>query len=145
MLLLLAIAGCSTSAPNRDGAMSDDTNDGYEDSGDSMMDDGMMDDSMMEGDKVTFVLTGENFKFVRDGVDNPDLVVNEGDVVRIEFTSTSGFHDFVIDEMGEATERVDSGETSSIEFVANKKGEFEYYCSVGSHREKGMKGKFIVN
>jgi plastocyanin len=31
-----------------------------------------------------------------------------------------------------------------IEFVANKKGKFEYYCSVGEHRAMGMKGNLVV-
>jgi plastocyanin len=28
--------------------------------------------------------------------------------------------------------------------VADKKGTFEYYCSVGQHRALGMKGKLVV-
>ncbi len=36
-----------------------------------------------------------------------------------------------------------SGKTF-VEFTADKKGTFEYYCSVGEHRVNGMKGKFIV-
>jgi plastocyanin len=65
-------------------------------------------------------------------------------VVRIEFTSTSGFHDWVIDEFDAATDRVRDGETSSVTFVADQAGIFEYYCSVGSHRANGMHGRFIV-
>ena len=93
----------------------------------------------------TFVLTGENFKFVMNGVDNPEIRVNEGDKVRIEFTSTWGLHDWVVDEFGAATERViNGGESTYVEFIADKKGTFEYYCSVGTHRANGMKGIFVV-
>jgi plastocyanin len=96
-------------------------------------------------DVKTFVMTGENFKFVMDGADNPDLVVKEGDKVRIEFTSTSGFHDWVVDEFDVATQQVRDNEgMTSVEFVADKKGTFEYYCSVGQHRANGMKGTFVV-
>jgi|SRR3989344_4158435 len=99
-----------------------------------------------ENDVKTFVLTGENFKFVMDGKGNPDIVVNEGDKVRIEFSSTKGLHDFVIDELDVATPQLrDTEEETFVEFVADKKGTFEYYCSVGQHRENGMKGNFIVN
>src|SRR3989338_201568 len=35
----------------------------------------------------TFVVTGENFKFVVNSVDNPEIIVNKGDRVRIEFIS----------------------------------------------------------
>lgn len=92
-----------------------------------------------------FYITGKNFKFVVNEVDNPDIKVKEGDIVKIEFSSTQGFHDFVIDELNAATEKVrpENGITS-IEFIASKKGTFEYYCSVGEHRVNGMKGKFIV-
>jgi plastocyanin len=93
---------------------------------------------------ITFVLTGENFKFVSNGVDNPELRVHKGDLVRVEFSSTSGFHDWKVDEFGAATERVNSGGTTSAEFVADKVGTFEYYCSVGEHRAMGMHGNLIV-
>ncbi len=92
-----------------------------------------------------FTLTGKNFKFVRDNQENPDLVVNQGDKVKITFSVVEGFHDFVIDELNAKTTQLKAGDQeTSIEFIADKKGTFEYYCSVGSHRENGMKGKFIV-
>ena len=47
-------------------------------------------------------------------------------------------------EFNAATEKVAAGVSSSVEFVADKKGTFEYYCSVGQHRANGMKGKLIV-
>lgn len=103
----------------------------------------MMDDTMIESD-VTITITGENFKFVVDGQDNPTLTVKEGDVVTIDFTSTSGFHDVVIDEFNAATNQVKAGESTSVTFTASKKGTFDYYCSVGSHRANGMVGKIIV-
>lgn len=91
-----------------------------------------------------FVLTGENFKFTKNGVDNPELKVKEGETVRIEFSSVGGTHDFVIDEFGASTEIVSSGGSTFVEFVADKTGSYEYYCSIGSHRAQGMFGNFIV-
>jgi plastocyanin len=112
-------------------------------SGDSKEVSAIENDSGKEEMKM-FVMTGENFKFVMDGNDNPEIKVKEGDRVRIEFTSTSGFHDWVVDTFG-ATEQVREGEgMTSVEFVADKKGTFEYYCSVGRHRENGMKGNLVV-
>ncbi len=95
---------------------------------------------------VTFVLTGENFKFVKDGADNPELRVKYGEVVRVEFISTQGFHDWVVDEFGAATSKVrpENGMTY-VEFVADEVGTFEYYCSVGEHRANGMWGRLIVS
>ncbi len=97
-----------------------------------------------ENNIKTFVVTGENFKFLINGKDNLDLNVKDSEKVRIEFTSTVGFHDFVIDEFQAATKKVKVGESTFVEFIANKKGIFEYYCSVGTHRQQGMKGKLIV-
>ncbi len=96
------------------------------------------------GNVVSFGLTGENFKFSMDGQDAPVLTVKEGDTVKITLTSAGGFHDWVLDEFNAHTDRVNTGQSASVEFVADKKGTFEYYCSVDSHRQKGMKGTFIV-
>lgn len=86
-----------------------------------------------------FNLEGQNYKF------NPsEIRVKKGDVVTINFTSTGGFHDWTVDEFGAATNRVNSGGTSSVTFTATKTGTFEYYCSVGNHRQLGMTGKLIV-
>ena len=98
-----------------------------------------------ENSLKTFVLTGENFKFSMDGVDNPQIKVRQGDRVRIEFKSTQGFHDWVLDEFDAATEKVrDTDGMTFVEFTADEKGVFEYYCSVGEHRANGMKGVFVV-
>jgi len=92
-----------------------------------------------------FVITGSHLRFFIDEVENPDIKVKQGDKVRIEFTSTEGFHDWKLDEFAAATEKVNPADgTTSVEFIADKKGKFEYYCSVGRHRENGMKGNLIV-
>ncbi len=93
---------------------------------------------------TVFELTGENMKFMMEGKEAPELRVKQGDTVVIRFTTTSGFHDWVLDEFNAATDQVGTGDSSSVTFVADKKGEFEYYCSVGNHRAMGMKGKLIV-
>lgn len=92
----------------------------------------------------TFSLTGANLRFYINGIENPDIIVKQGDRIRIEFTSTEGFHDWKVDEFNAATEKVNPEKMTSVEFVADKKGTFEYYCSVGQHRTNGMKGKLIV-
>ncbi len=55
-----------------------------------------------------------------------------------------GFHDLVIDEFNARTAQLQTGQSEIIEFVADQSGEFEYYCSIGSHRAMGMVGKLIV-
>lgn len=91
-----------------------------------------------EGTVKEFTVDGKNFAF------SPALVtVKKGDTVRIKFVNSQGFHDFVIDEFKVATPQIKEGE-AVVEFVADKAGSFEYYCSVGSHRAMGMKGTLTV-
>jgi len=92
----------------------------------------------------TFTITGENFKFVMNGQDNPDIKVKVGDTVRIEFSAAEGFHDWVVDEFSARTDQVRPGTPTSVEFVADKAGTFSYYCNVGEHRALGMEGNLIV-
>lgn len=86
-----------------------------------------------------FTVTGSSFKFAP-----ATLTVNKGDTVRITFKSTSMMHDFVIDELNVKSEVLPSGETEVIEFTADQAGTFEYYCSVGNHRQMGMVGTLTV-
>jgi nitrite reductase (NO-forming) len=74
-----------------------------------------------------------------------EIEVNEGDTVRIIMTNTGGSHDWDLDEFGVDGPVISGGQTTTMEFVADKKGSFEYYCSVGSHRAAGMVGTLIVN
>jgi plastocyanin len=91
------------------------------------------------GEAATFDLTGHNFAFSQDLIR-----VKKGDTVTINFASTEGFHDWVIDQFDARTSRVNAGGRTSIEFVANEVGTFEFYCSVGNHRQQGMVGTLII-
>lgn len=73
-----------------------------------------------------------------------EIRVKQGDTVKIHFTSKDGMHDWVLDEFNVKTPVVNAGETADVEFVASKKGTFEYYCSVGDHRAMGMVGNLLV-
>lgn len=88
---------------------------------------------------VLFEISGTNFAFSKT-----ELKVKEGQTVKITFKSDEGFHDWVVDEFNANTLKVNPGEKTSITFVANQIGTFEYYCSVGDHRAKGMVGNLIV-
>jgi plastocyanin len=82
----------------------------------------------------------EAFNF---GYSQEEIRVEVGQKVKIIMVNTGGNHDFVIDELGR-TPIISTGETTEFEFTATEAGEFEYYCSVGSHRAAGMVGKLIV-
>lgn len=72
-----------------------------------------------------------------------ELTVNEGDTVRITITNTKGVHDFSIDEFNVKAE-TPIGEPVTVEFTADRAGEFVYYCSKPGHRANGHWGTLKV-
>lgn len=75
----------------------------------------------------------------------PNLItVKKGEKVKLTLSSVSMMHDFNIDELGVKVPITKSGSTSTVEFTPSVVGEFEFYCSVGQHRQNGQIGKFIV-
>lgn len=79
-----------------------------------------------------------------------EIKVNKGDKVKLNLTSTDVAHSFTLIEFGDQDEGginvyLGPGEEKSIEFTADKTGEFVFgcdvYCGVG-HTD--MLGKFIV-
>lgn len=95
-------------------------------------------DAEAEADK-TFEVDGSNFEFSMD-----EIRVSKGETVRIVFSNIGGTHNWTIDEFSAATKTIGTGESETIEFVADQAGTFEYYCSVGNHRALGMVGNLIV-
>jgi plastocyanin len=92
----------------------------------------------LSAEKV-FTVKGTSFAF------NPNqLTVKKGEKVKIIFEDDGGFHDLVVDGYNIQTQKVTTGNTSEVEFVADKAGTFAYYCSVANHREKGMQGTLTV-
>jgi nitrosocyanin len=88
---------------------------------------------------VTFNVVGGNYYFTPK-----TMTVKKGDRVVINFQNAGGTHNFIIDEFNVATKTINTGQTDTIQFVADKAGTFEYYCSIGSHRAMGMKGTLTV-
>jgi len=72
-----------------------------------------------------------------------EIVVNKGDKVRIKITETSGMHNFVIDEFG-VYKDTPLNQESVVEFIADKSGNFVYYCSKPGHRQNGQWGTLRV-
>jgi len=137
VLALFLVSGCAqtTTIPQD---MTDDTMD------EIVIEDPIMEDPVVDDDVKTFVITADNFNFYHGGEVAPDLYVNVGDTVRIEFVNEEGMHDWVLDEFNAATAIIQGGETDVIEFVADQAGTFEFYCSVMQHRAMGMVGNLIV-
>lgn len=90
-------------------------------------------------DVTEIAMVGSDFSFA------PNIIRAEvGETIRLTLTSTDMPHDFVIDELEVATEVIQAGESTSIEFTPTEAGEYEFYCSVGGHRQMGMVGTLIV-
>ncbi len=87
----------------------------------------------------SFTVNGSNYKFAPT-----TMTVKKGDTVKITFVSSGSIHDLVVDGYNVRTKELSPGQSQTIQFVANKSGTFEYYCSVGSHRAMGMKGTLTV-
>lgn len=90
---------------------------------------------------LTFNVTGGSFYFSPN-----EIKVKQGDKVKINFTNAGGFHNLILETFGVQTKTVKIGESDSIEFTADKKGTFEFYCGVGNgyHRQMGQIGVLIV-
>ena len=73
-----------------------------------------------------------------------EIRVKKGETVKVAFNNSEGMHDFVIDELNVRTPIIKAGESAEVEFTVDEVGEFEFYCSVGNHRQQGMTGTLIV-
>ena len=86
-----------------------------------------------------FNITAKQFGF------EPDIItVNKGNAVKLKITSIDVTHGFSINEYN-IRETLEPGKTITVEFVADKSGTFQFFCSVYcgiKHAE--MRGKLIV-
>jgi nitrous oxide reductase len=99
-----------------------------------------------EIDEKTIVMT--SFVEIIDGKYFPqfsqkEITVKKGDKVKFKITNTKGTHDFKIDEFDVFTETPE-GQEVEVEFVADKAGEFVYYCTKTGHRQNGHWGTLKV-
>jgi len=73
-----------------------------------------------------------------------EIRVKKGQRVKIVLATKGMGHDFVIDSLGVEVPVTQPGETNSVEFTATTPGTYEFYCSVGNHRQLGQVGTLIV-
>lgn len=72
-----------------------------------------------------------------------EITVNEGDTVKLYINVTRGTHDFKIDEFG-VNSSTPTGQVTIVQFIADKAGEFVYYCNMPGHRQAGHWGTLKV-
>ena len=96
----------------------------------------------IKGEKRMFVGVGGKI----EGVVNPDIFVNEWDVVEVTLISGDKLnHHIVIPDFHIMSETVsEKGKKTKITFVPFKSGGFPYYCILENHRKLGMEGRMVV-
>jgi len=72
-----------------------------------------------------------------------EIKVKRGTVVRLIITSVDVKHTFTVPEYG-IDEELEVGKDVVIEFIADRPGQFGYYCDISGHSQQGMKGKLII-
>ena len=91
------------------------------------------------GEVKEFSMTAKQFEFTPNSIE-----VNQGDKVKIKIKSVDVEHGIAIPEFG-VSKTFTPGEEVTVEFIADKKGEYTFFCNVfcgQGHRQ--MRGTLIV-
>jgi cytochrome c oxidase subunit 2 len=138
VLVILIFSSGSSSNDNGSVSTPGTTNSGStgnENTGDT----GSSDTGTTSGSVKEFNMVAKQWEFVPS-----TITVNEGDTVKLSITSTDVDHGFALPTFG-VNEALAPGETVNVEFVADKKGTYTFFCNVQcgtGHSE--MKGTLIV-
>jgi len=101
--------------------------------------------SIAEGGKLLYIGVGGNI----DGIINPDLIVQTGNVVRITLVNGDGMvHDLFLTDFDVKTDYVRKiGDQTDILFEVGEMqpSSYVYYCTLPGHRKAGQEGKLIVS
>jgi heme/copper-type cytochrome/quinol oxidase subunit 2 len=98
--------------------------------------------------KKDFSVSAHKYGYKVDGSDKPEIRVQEGDLVRITFSSDDIPHSFTIveDDHYRIMRRAEPGKPVTFEFVADKAGNFPFQCTLRSDdRCKEMSGTLFVS
>ncbi len=96
----------------------------------------------MSDGKMVFIGIGGDV----DGVPNPEIKVNPGEVVEITLLNGDNIqHNVAVDGFGVQSEDVFvEGDQTTVVFKADTEGAYPYYCTIPGHRQAGMEGKLVV-
>ena len=93
----------------------------------------------LTGEIITFDIIAKQFSF-----DPSYIEVNKGDKVILNVQSIDVVHGIRISEFG-VNAFLEPGETVKVEFIANKQGEFDFFCNVYcGNGHNNMRGRLIV-
>ena len=92
-------------------------------------------------DIVQYAIDMNNYSF------SPSLIIAQpGKDLKIKITNKNGIHNFKIDKFNFDSGNLSAGESKIfiISIPSDASGLYEFYCSVGNHKEMGMIGKLEV-
>ncbi len=73
------------------------------------------------------------------------ITVKAGETVRVNFRNDGDApHNWELGFQGITTRTIGGGQSATVEFTAPPAGTYAFFCSVPSHRERGMEGRLIV-
>ena len=77
-----------------------------------------------------------------------EVNVEAGETVRFIYTHEGGRHDLVLEENGQRVAGTEvlttEGATGSFTYTFEEGGNYQFYCSVGTHRAQGMEGNIVL-
>jgi len=96
-----------------------------------------------EEEKIEITIEASEFKFEPNVI---EVKEKQNVVIKIKNKGTIP-HNFKIEKENffiAQSSLIAPGETATLEFKAPSRGEYDFYCSIGNHKLRGMFGKFIV-
>jgi len=100
----------------------------------------LIDNSQKTGEIKEFDIIASNWQFAPNSIE-----VNKGDMVILRVESIDTYHGIALLDFG-ISQQLPPGEIVDIEFLANKKGIFSFFCSVPcGHGHGSMGGQLIIN
>jgi nitrite reductase (NO-forming) len=97
----------------------------------------------LQGGKMLYIGVGGTI----DGIINPTLLANVGDIVSITLLSGDGTeHNISLPDFSAVSQDVvGKGSSTTIVFGVDRPGTFAYFCNLPGHRQAGMEGTLKVN
>jgi len=98
------------------------------------------------GDSEEEVQTVEISGFADNTYSMDEVNVEEGQTVEFIYTHEAGQHDLALEnsegeEVASTDVLTEEGESDSFTYTFDDEDDYEFYCSVGSHRAQGMEGQ----
>jgi len=96
--------------------------------------------TVQDGNIKNFTIDGTEFSYTPSTIS-----ASVGDFVHLVFENKGTVpHNLSIPDLGVKTKTIEPGKTDFVDFTASKAGTYSFYCTVDSHKDKGMVGTFIV-